>query len=283
MNHYRKIILLWIVIVVGLVLWYGKANAHRYENSKGIEWQKAQRKKVLESIKEKFGDLSVDSLIGMVENALVFARKRETLGIRTDEDVRWITIEAVSIVLREKGDRKAIPILEELAGELIFKIGSNHPGYAQAEAAKSVVLLLLPPKHESMTNIERIDALFQYIDKNDSLSDSLKMRVRRRGARLLLDDVEMDSSATLLLCSYLDNRSRDVRYRAVRLLEKNLTSEVYECLKAHIDDSDISVRCNIIRVISQFPNRQEEVFSINKTIFKDRDNPERIRERALRS
>ncbi|MCK4234181.1 hypothetical protein KAX75_07110, partial [candidate division WOR-3 bacterium] len=210
------------------------------------------------------------------------------LCIPTDEDVRWGTIKAVSIVLGEKGDKKAIPILEEFARERIFIAGDNHPLGAQAEAAKSVVLLLLHPNYESMTNIERMNALFQFIAENDSLSDSLsdslRMWVRTRGGWLLLnDDVEIDSSATSLLCYYLDNRNPHVRRIAAGLLEKNPTSKTYECLKAHIDDSDISVRCNIIRVISQFPDRQEEIFSINKTIFEDRNNPERIRERALRS
>jgi endonuclease III len=101
----------------------------------------------------------------------------------------------------------------------------------------------------------------------------------------LLDDlnIDADSSYTELLCHYLQKGNKNARYLVSNLLAKNSHTIAFECLKEAITDTNISVRCNVIRVISLFPTKQEEIYTLLKTIFEDKNNPNKVRERALRS
>jgi hypothetical protein len=277
MRKYLLLISILIIIIV-ITLINGQEKVEQPEQIRQrLENEKEQEKEWIESEKERLRNISVDSLIYIIENALEWVR-RDTFSLPT---IRWNHIEVVAMLLGEKKDKCAIPILEEFAIEEIMDFGDNTAGAAQGEAAKSFVLLTLSPNYWCLTNTKKAESLLYFINQLE-----FAKQPHYRGARLLLDNlnIDVDSSYTELLCHYLQEGNENVCYLASNLLAKNPHKIAFDCLKKAITDTtNISVRCNVIRVISLFPTKQEEIFTLLKTIFEDKNNPHKVRERALRS
>lgn len=235
--------------------------------------------KRIESVKLQY--LSVDSLIHLIEETLKYAKECDSMMIMPPSYINWLTIGVAAFLLGVKGDSTAIPILKQVVNTPTYIIFPHtHQSAARDEAAKSFVQLVLPSSYIHLTTLEKAETLFYFINQHD-----FGEQPHYRGVRLLLDDlsIEADSSYIELLCYYLREGNENARYLTSNLLAKNPSERAFECLKNALADSNISVRCNVIRLFGLFPGNQNEIYKNLEDIFNNKTNPQKIRERVLRS
>ena len=223
--------------------------------------------------KKRLKYLSVDSLITIVKKALSYAGK----GDLPDKGMSWVSVEAAAILLGEKGDKRAIPILKEFSKVKFWILRHNNPWNAQIAAAGAAQLLELSPNYQRMDKEEKIRKLLQIV-----AGDNYKGSIEQYPIYRILVDFAWDKSLTPIWIEALSDSSELVRKVTARVIAINPQINTYDALlsRATMMTESESVREIAIYALGKLKSDKPEIIPLLKAIAADLKEPKSIRKIA---
>jgi len=245
-----------------------------------------RQKNRVDSLKNDYSECTVDSLIGIIKYSTLMPTIKFTSKNDTDKvkyvlhRTEWILIEAVVFVLLDRGDKRAIPALSELARRKDHSIGDNMPDRAQSAASRVAVLLALTPTYNALTDAEKLDTLFAIYNAGDTATIGLYS-----GLNSLLSEIVIDKSLVKILHDNYYKGNVSVKNAVIDLLGRYPSRTGYAILEHAINDTSIIVQKHAIytiAIIGNKLNKPHEVYDLLSFVLTNNCD-ETIKERILYS